>query len=128
MINQKIRSLRELKKLRQEDVAERLGITQHAYSRMETGETKLDVERLKLIAGVLDVPVEVLLNLEPMVITFTQHNNGGTNGYNRHVENHGSEEFIQRLLDRYDARYDAHLRELQQMNARLLELLERRVE
>lgn len=101
MINQKIRSLRELKKLQHEDVAARLGITQHAYSRIETGESKLDVARLQRIAEVLEVAVEDLMNPDPLVLTIHQSNTGGTNGYNRHVENHLSDEFLQRITERY---------------------------
>jgi transcriptional regulator with XRE-family HTH domain len=55
MITQKIRRLRELRNYRQEYMAEQLGISQNAYSRLENGETKLDVERLRKIAEVLEV-------------------------------------------------------------------------
>src|SRR5690606_19117656 len=113
--------LRKQRKLRDEDMAERLGISQSTYSRLEKGEIKLDVERLHKIAEVLEVPVEDLLNPEPVV--FHAHDNkGGSNGwYNQQLMQHFPEEFLRQMMDRYDA----HVQELQEMNKRLLALLER---
>lgn len=121
MIHQKIRHLRELKKLRHEDMADRLRISPSAYSRLENGETKLDVERLKIIADMLEVSVDELLNSDPLVVQI-QNNSGVANGYNAHVEQHFPEEFLRQMMDRYDA----HVKELQEMNKRLLALLEKR--
>lgn len=124
MINQKIRFLREKKKLRHEDMADRLEISTSAYSRLENGETKIDVERLKKIAEILEVPAEDLLNAEPMVFNVTNNSGGTNNGY---VGQLIPEEFVGKLMDRYDAKHEAHLKELQDMNKRLLELLERKL-
>lgn len=122
MIHQKIRHLRELKKLRHEDMADRLGISPSAYSRLENGETKLDVERLKIIADTLEVSADELLNSEPVVF-HVQNNSGGSNGwYNQNLVQHFPEEFLRQMMERYDA----HVKELQEMNKRLLALLEKR--
>ncbi|MFT3884852.1 MAG: helix-turn-helix transcriptional regulator [Flavobacteriales bacterium] len=130
MITEKIRILREQKKLRHEDMAERLNISQSAYSRLEKGDAKLDVERLQKIAEVLEVPVEELLNGEPLIFN-VYDNKGGANGY---VKHNIPEEFVQKLMDRFDARQDAYVKELQQANARyeqltaqLLELLKKKL-
>lgn len=130
MITEKIRILRERKKLRHEDMAERLGISQSAYSRLEKGDAKLDVERLQKIAEVLEVPVEDLLNYEPLIFN-VYDNKGGANGY---VKHNIPEEFVQRLMDRIDARQETYMKELQQANARyeqltarLLALLEKKL-
>ena len=138
MINEKIRFLRDKKKLRHEDMAERLEISTSAYSRLENGETKINVERLKKIAEILEVPVEDLLNSEPVVF-HVENNSGGPHAYglyHPHAEQHGvSQEFLQELIaqhraemkelqDRYDARHEAHVQELKEMNKRLVELLE----
>lgn len=130
MITEKIRFLREQKKLRHEDMAERLGISQSSYSRLEKGDAKLDVERFKKIAEVLEVPVEDLLNNEPLIFN-VYNSKGGANGY---VKHNLPEEFVQRLMDRIEKRQDTFMKELQQSNARyekltarLLELLEKKL-
>lgn len=126
MITQKIRFLREKKKLRHEDMAERLGISTSAYSRLENGETKLDVERLKKIAEILEVPPEELLNAEHVVLNVS-NNSGGAYANYGHIGHLVPEEFVMALMDRYDAKHDAHVKELQMINQRLLDLLEKKL-
>ena len=46
----RIRHLREFIGCQQEDMADELGMTQAAYSKLETGKTRLDVERLQQLA------------------------------------------------------------------------------
>lgn len=58
MIGNKIRNIRELKNLTQEYVAERIDISQAAYSKIENGETKISEEKLVQIAQVLEVKPE----------------------------------------------------------------------
>ncbi len=126
MVTQKIRFLREQKKLRHEDMAERLGISPSTYQRLESGETKMDVERLQKIAEVLEVSPDELLNSEPIVF-HVSNNSGGPHAYGLyqpHAEQHGvSQEFLQQVL----AQHQVQMKELQDMNKRLLELLERKL-
>jgi transcriptional regulator with XRE-family HTH domain len=57
----KIKQVRELKNLTQEYVATQLGLTTRAYSKIESGETQLTINRLNEISKILEVdPVEVL--------------------------------------------------------------------
>jgi len=57
----KIKQLRELKNFTQEYMAGHLGISTRAYSKIETGETQLTVNRLNEISHILGItPVEVL--------------------------------------------------------------------
>lgn len=79
MIGQRIKRFREDRKITQDVVAEKLGITQTAYSKIENNQSKLSVERLKEIAKILDVPEDELLNTEANVFNFT--NNKTANGY-----------------------------------------------
>lgn len=58
MIGNNIKNIRELKNLTQEHVAERLDISQSAYSRLEKGEIKISKEKLTQIAEVLEVKPE----------------------------------------------------------------------
>jgi transcriptional regulator with XRE-family HTH domain len=58
---EKIRKARVNKNFKQEDLAGFLGISQRAYSKIETGETQIKLERLEEIAKLLDVALVDLL-------------------------------------------------------------------
>lgn len=64
-LGSKIRFFRELKGLSQEAMAIDLGISQQAFQRIESGVTKLDIDRANLIAEKLGVGLELLLNFNP---------------------------------------------------------------
>ena len=60
-IGQKIRQIRELKGYSQEFVANKLGVSQRAYSKLETNETKLDWQKITKIAGVFEIdPLDIV--------------------------------------------------------------------
>ncbi|WP_185731329.1 helix-turn-helix domain-containing protein [Larkinella rosea] len=54
-IYENIRSFRAEKGLTQEDMAEKLGINQGSYARLERGETELTLKRLDQIAAIFEV-------------------------------------------------------------------------
>lgn len=58
---QKLKQIRELKNLSQEYIANQLGLSVRAYSKIETGETQLTINRLNEISRIMGVdPIEVL--------------------------------------------------------------------
>ncbi len=57
----KIRLLRKKKNITQDDMASSLNISQRAYSKIETGEVTLKIDRLEEIAKILQVSVNDLL-------------------------------------------------------------------
>jgi|SRR5690606_264866 len=63
-IENKIRNIRELKNLTQEFMAEKLGISQAAYSKIENGATKVSFEKLQDIAKIMGVKVEDIQSFE----------------------------------------------------------------
>ena len=68
MTGQKLRLLREYRNYSQEYIAEKLGITQNAYSRIENNQTKITAERLGRLAVILNIPpVELLSDKEPVI-------------------------------------------------------------
>lgn len=68
MMGQKLRLFREFRNYSQEYIAEKLGITQTAYSRVENNQTKMTAERLSQLADILQVPVsELLSDKEPIL-------------------------------------------------------------
>ncbi len=54
----KLRLLRIEKGITQHQVGEKLGINDNAYSKLENGHTKLDLERLIFILKVLDISLK----------------------------------------------------------------------
>lgn len=57
-IGDKIKRIRDIKGLKQEDIAALLKITPQAYSKVERNETKLDTERLEEIAKIFKMTVD----------------------------------------------------------------------
>ena len=77
-IGQKIKKLRELKNLTQTHVAEKLSVSQSAYSKMELGESEVTFNRLEKISEVLEMkPEEVIAFNESMVFNVMHNQNGG---------------------------------------------------
>ncbi|MFL0365337.1 helix-turn-helix domain-containing protein [Pseudobacillus sp. 179-B 2D1 NHS] len=62
MVNINVAKIREAKGVTKTHLAKALGLSLQGYRYLESGETKLDVERLKTIAIVLDVDVAVFFN------------------------------------------------------------------
>ena len=57
----KIRKIREIRNYSQDYLAQNLGLSVRAYSKIETGETQLTIKRLNQISEVLDVhPLTIL--------------------------------------------------------------------
>lgn len=61
-VTENIRKTRESKRLTQEYLAEKLGISQNAYSKIELGYSQITVYRLFQITRALDVEVTELLS------------------------------------------------------------------
>lgn len=66
MIHCKIRQLRKDLGLNQVTMARHLCISQNAYSLIERGVTRLDIERLAQISGILQVTLDELLERSGM--------------------------------------------------------------
>jgi len=75
MYGDKIRMIREMRGLSQETVADKLGIKQNAYSKIETNQTRLTAEMLEKLAKVLEVSPLDIINQQPAIVNF-QPNQG----------------------------------------------------
>ena len=108
----KIKRIREHRNYTQQHMAEKLELSQNAYSKIENGTTKLTVDRLEEIAKILDVPVESILNSEKQVFNFENNRIDKFYGYieNLHEEN---KEILQ-----------AQIEFLQQQNEKLVKAIE----
>ena len=85
-----------------ENMAVELDLTTAAYRKIETGETKLTLERLFKISDILEVPVGELLAIEKSVNQ--QVNNGNSNVYNQKIDHFYQEnrEITEQLLKAKD--------------------------
>lgn len=77
----KIKQIRELKNFTQEYMAQQLGLSIRAYSKIETGETQLTVNRLNEISGILGISSMELLGFDKKNI-FNINHSTGNNGLN----------------------------------------------
>lgn len=64
LIAEEIRRLRMAKSFSQDYMAEKLGITQQAYSKIENQISEASISRLQQICEILDVPLPQLLGLD----------------------------------------------------------------
>lgn len=79
-INEKIRLLREMHDLTQEEMAHKLNLSTNGYANIERGETKVHLARLEEIAQVFQIDVTELLSFgEKSVIFYYNSTNHGFN-------------------------------------------------
>lgn len=76
-VGKALRQIRELKNLSQDFVAQNLGISTRAYSKIETEETQLTVSRLYELAQIFDVQVCDILGFEPKLVFNNSPNQQG---------------------------------------------------
>ncbi|HID99298.1 MAG TPA: XRE family transcriptional regulator [Thiotrichaceae bacterium] len=60
----KLKLIRSFKNWTPEDVADKLGISTHAYAKIERGETNVNLSRLQQIAKVMDIGLSQLFDLD----------------------------------------------------------------
>ena len=65
MFKDNLIQIRKLKKMTQEDVAEKVGVSRQAVAKWEAGETTPDLEKARLLAEMLGVSLDDLTNYEP---------------------------------------------------------------
>ena len=105
-ILEKIVSERNKKGFSYENMADELGITVSGYRKIETGDTKLTVERLFKIASILDVSLSELLSLDKDVLH--QHNHDNENVYQQKIDNfyQDSKDIYEKLIVSKDEQID----------------------
>lgn len=111
-IKDKIKNIRELKNYTQEYMAEKLGVTQAGYSKIEKGKTSLSYEKLVEIGRILDVSVEDIISFD-----YDRY----FNGFNRITGNNNGSILI-------NTENTSTMKELYEDKIRLLEKLLNRTE
>jgi len=98
----RLRVLRAEKQLSQENLADMLGLSLNAYSRMERGETEVTLLRVEEVAKALEVEVGELLEIG-VSNTYIHHNgtaiafNSNSRFETRPIESVSLEEIVERL-------------------------------
>ncbi len=86
-IIEKIAQHRNKKGYTYENMANELDITPAAYRKIETGETKLSVERLMKISEILEEELSSFLDLQNKNTIHSLSNEGNGNGYVENINN-----------------------------------------
>ncbi|MCQ4142195.1 helix-turn-helix domain-containing protein [Chryseobacterium sp. EO14] len=100
-IIEKIAQQRSKKGYTFENMAYELNITPAAYRKIETGETKLSVERLMKISEILDEDLSNLLDINNKNTIHNLSNEGNGNGYVE-VINNDYKDIIKDIKETYD--------------------------
>jgi transcriptional regulator with XRE-family HTH domain len=81
-VGTKIRKLRELKNLTQEHLVDQIGVSQAYYNRIENGQANINFDRLRQIAGVLEIdPLALLAFDEVQYFNQVSHSQIGSGQY-----------------------------------------------
>ena len=80
-LSEKIKIMRDMNHWTQEDVAEKLGMSTTGYAKIERGQTKVSVEKLKQIAKIFNINIAQLLDDERFVICSIGDNHSNYNNY-----------------------------------------------
>lgn len=70
MHGEKIKAIRELRGYTQEHMADKLGIAQNTYSKIENNQTRLATDKLEKIAAILCVPITDILSHKMTIVNF----------------------------------------------------------
>ena len=75
-----IRRIREIKGIKQETIANQIGIAVSSYGKIERGEIQLSVDRLQAIAEALEIPVYSILEFDEGINNYFNSNTFNTTG------------------------------------------------
>ena len=80
-VNEKIRAIREVNQWSQEEMANKMNMSTNGYAKIERGQTKVSVEKLKQIAQIFNINIAQLLDDERFVICSIGDNHSNYNNY-----------------------------------------------
>ncbi|MCW3074273.1 MAG: helix-turn-helix domain protein [Flaviaesturariibacter sp.] len=128
-IGDKIRKVRELKGLKQEYVAGKLGLSVTAYGNIERNDSSLSFERLEEIAEVLEVTVQDILNI-PEQLNIQSVNNAHQVGFNHNTTINDNRVCTEGEAEAYKEsikNLSKEIEYLRQQNIQLMELLNKKI-
>ncbi len=98
-IHERVKIIREEKKLSQDFIAHELGLSQSQYSRRENGEIKFDVDEILRLSKALETKVSELYGEETNVFN-NSNQKGGTFGQFVTIPDKLIEQYEKRLQDK----------------------------
>jgi len=109
-MNDILENIKEIRKklgYSHEYMAHMLDLSQVAYTKLESNQTKLTVERLYKIAEILEVEIGELLDIQPSN-QFNQTNKDSSTGYLQQIENFHQEnkEQNEKIIALYEQRIE----------------------
>ncbi|UOO75995.1 helix-turn-helix domain-containing protein [Neisseria sp. Dent CA1/247] len=98
-INEKIKKVRELNQLTQEEMAMQLNMSTNGYAKIERGKTRLNIPTLEKIATVLGIDLVDLLSIDDksLICLVSENSQYSSNYYG--VDNSAEIERMQLMLD-----------------------------
>ncbi|PQJ12635.1 hypothetical protein CJD36_002515 [Flavipsychrobacter stenotrophus] len=120
-IGESVKNVREKRNYSQEYVASKLGISQKAFSKIETGETKLSVDNLMKLAEILDTTVNELLDS----VGNATYNNIGTHHGEGIVIHKTNSDKIGELYEKMLKSKDDEIYRLKEQNEMFLKTIEK---
>lgn len=130
--NKIMRILREVNGYTQEYVASELGINQNTYSKLESGQTKLTVERVKRLAELYSIDPDYFFSEEAPIINYNTGNKSraiiNTQNYHDNLETKPLQRLYEKLLNEKDQQLEllkSELSEIREERKQLKELIER---
>ena len=117
-IIEKIAQYRNKKGYTYENMADELELTPAAYRKIETGETKLTIERLFRISAILETPINEFLEMDKKA--FVQNNYSNESVFQQKIENFYQEnkEITDQLIKAKDQLIEQLQKEIQTLKTR----------
>lgn len=125
-IGLKIKKLRLFKDFTQEYMAEKLGISQQHYSKIERNELQLDYDKIEEIAKILGKKAEEIVNMDENYFLHQENNNFSENQYSSNgIQIYQNQMLFQEMKASYEARIEQYEKEIAYLKATLDKVLQK---
>jgi transcriptional regulator with XRE-family HTH domain len=124
-ISEKIRSLRQLRGYSQQNMADSLGVSVNAYSKIECGDTDVSWSRLEQVAKVFEIPTSELVAFGEKPFFYFK-NNQSKNKESYIVSFNAGGHELSSELERYKIQSESQKKELQHLQ-KIITLLEEQI-
>ena len=122
-IGERVSFVRELRKKKQEEVADAIGMDQPRYSKAEKGKVRFTADQLDKLGEFLTWPVEDFMSSGPIVV-HVENNHGNNNGYNviQNQQQHTVPmDLFERMLQKNEERWEMMTKHMMEFMERVIE-------